>query len=157
MPLKKYVCLTSECVTISQQHQHNVMSHILNCTSSNRTADGTLAFFFTNTVWDKDSWYWHHQAGQISQVCVCETAHASRAFLLCDSMLYNRMEGDEESSEVLTDNADSAPSIGMPAMVVQSLSVILINGIASLWQWCLSLKSLVKVSAYYCRSIWQVL
>lgn len=65
-------------------------------------------------------------------MCERETAHASRAFLLCDSMLYNRMEGDEESSEVLTDNADSAPSVGMPAMVVQSLSVILINGIASL-------------------------
>lgn len=66
-------------------------------------------------------------------VCVvCETAHASRALLLCDSMLYNQMEGDEESSEVLTDNTDSALSIRMPAMAVQSLSVILISGIASL-------------------------
>lgn len=35
-------------------------------------------------------------------VWVTMTAHASRT-LLCDSMLYNRMEGDEESSEVLTD------------------------------------------------------
>lgn len=69
-------------------------------------------------------------------VCVALAIHACRICLLCDGMLYNQMEGDEWG--VLNGGQCFSVSLNRitrtPAMAVQSLSVILINGIFHLLQ-----------------------
>lgn len=104
----------------------------LNRDYTNRTVDGAHVSFMTNTS---------IAAGPVllSQVYVTITVHVSRTCLLCGGMLYNRMEGDERRVKWGVDRHQclSVPLDRItrtPVMTVQSLSVILINGISRLLQ-----------------------
>lgn len=129
---------------------------IINRNYTNRTADGAHTSFKTTLAGTEN-------AGQCSfSRCMWEWLFMWTGPVYCVMVCYiTEWRGmSAESSEVLTDRQRlSAPLnriTGTPATPVQSLSVILINGISHLLQWGLSLKSHVKVSAYYCQSTWQV-
>lgn len=131
---------------------------ILSCNYTNKTADGAQAFIIPN---NNNSWYWSCRQCSFPR-CVWLWLSMRTGPVYCVILCYvTGWRGmSEESSEVLTDRQCLSVPLNRiantPAMMVQSLSVILINGISHLLQWCLSLKSPVKVSAYYCQSTWQV-
>ena len=131
----------------------------MNCNCTISTADGGFVSFITNTMQPQSGWYWC----RLSQVQL--PVHTNRAWCVNRACYITGSEEErgEEWREVLRDVPLSSPSfvplhriIRTPATKAQSLSVIQINGQFHLLQWWLSLKSPVKVSAYYHRSSRQV-